>query len=112
MNAIRTLAGKSDPESYALVSAMVLEHVGNLFTFLDQRLGELVMFDPEARVKEQVIREALKVGGLVTAMVAKDGKACGADPAVMRDLWTVLVEEAVRRSAGPTSPPQSDQPGA
>lgn len=106
MTAIRTLTGKNDPESYALAAAMVLEHLGNLFTFLDQRLGELVMFDPEAKVKEAVIREALKVGGMVAAKMAEDGKACGADPAVMRDLWQVLVEDVVRRNAGP---PESEK---
>lgn len=101
MNLVELLAGEQTPENYALTSAMALEHLGHLFTFLDARMGELVMFDPEAQTKERVIREAIKVGSLVCNLLAKDGESCGTGPEVMRELWEMLVEEAVRRSADP-----------
>jgi len=103
VNTVELLAGERTPENFALTTSMALEHLGRLFAFLDARMGELVMFDPEAQVKEAVIREAIKVGSLVCATLVRDGVDCGAEPVVMRELWEALVEEAVRRSADPQS---------
>jgi hypothetical protein len=78
---------------------MVLEHLGNLFAFLDGHIGELAIFDPGAKVEENTVREAIRVGAKVCAMMSKAGPAHGADPAEMREIWDALVQEAVRRDA-------------
>lgn len=98
MDALRNVTGLEGPEAYATTAAMTLEHLGNLFTFLDARLGELAIFDPEARVQEATIREAIKVGSLVCQMMATEGPKHGADPAEMRETWDALVQEAVLRN--------------
>lgn len=95
-NVIEALAGEATPSSYADAAGMALEHLGNLFGFMDARLGELVMFDPEARVKEATIREAIKVGRLVCERMVADAPGAGVDPQKMRDLWDVLVEATIR----------------
>jgi hypothetical protein len=102
MDALRNVTGLEGPEAYATTAAMTLEHLGNLFAFLDQRLGHLVIFDPQAQVQEATVREAIKIGSLVCRLMATEGPKHGADPAVMREVWDALVQEAVRRSAGPT----------
>ena len=100
MDALRNVTGLEGPEAYATTAAMTLEHLGNLFTFLDARLGELAIFDPSARVQEATIREAIRVGSLVCQMMATEGPKHGADPAEMREIWDALVMEAVRRAPG------------
>lgn len=99
METIRELAPDlPSGEAYSLAAATGMEHLGNLFKFLDQRIGELVMFDPDAKVKEATIREALKVGEKVCSLFVQDGKGQGIDSAVMRDAWVQIVEMAVIRS--------------
>jgi hypothetical protein len=99
MDALRNVTGLEGPEAYATTAAMALEHLGNLFAFLDTRLGELAIFDPEARVQEATVREAIRVGALVCQMMATEGPKHGADPAEMREIWDALVTEAVLRSS-------------
>lgn len=101
MTTIKAITGEESPENYALAAAMAFEHIGNLFTFLDTRLGEFVMFDPDEKVKENVIREALRIGGLVCRVMVADSKKCACPHGQMRDLWGALVEEAVRRNIQP-----------
>jgi len=96
MSKIRDLAPEHTPEAaYGLAAAMGMEHLGNLLNFLDAKIGDLVIFDPEAKVKEQVIRDAIKVGARVCHCFVHEGKAQGIDSAVLRELWPVLVEMAV-----------------
>jgi len=99
MNTVRLVTGEATPEAFATTAAMALEHIGNLLTFLDQRLGEMVMFDPEANTQEATIREALAVGGKVCRALVEDGAECGVSPAAARELWIALAEEVVRRQA-------------
>lgn len=99
MDALRNVTGLEGPEAYATTAAMTLEHLGNLFGFLDARLGTLAIFDPAAQVQEATVREAIRVGSLVCRMMVTEGPKHGADPAEMREVWDALVMEAVRRSA-------------
>lgn len=95
MGNIRDLAPEQPaPEAYAMTAAMALEHLGNLFTFLDQRLGEMAMFDPAAKVQEAVLREGIRVGAKVCRVMVDDGKAIGVSSDDLRELWPLLVERA------------------
>ena len=68
---IRQLAPDDPPErAYGMAAAMAMEHLGHLFSFLDQRIGELVIFDPAAKVQESTIKDALKVGAIVCRQFA------------------------------------------
>ncbi len=95
-NVIEALAGEATPPAYAAAAGMALAHLGNLFGFMDARLGELVIFDPEAKVKEATIREAIKVGRLVCERMVQDAPGAGVDPELMRELWDQLVEATIR----------------
>jgi hypothetical protein len=99
MDALTRVTGIAGPEAYATTAAMVLEHLGNLFAFLDGHLGELAIFDPHSKVEENTVREAIRVGSRVCALMAEEGPTHGADPAEMREIWDALVQEAVKRQA-------------
>lgn len=101
MDALENVTGLKGPEAYATTAAMTLEHLGNLFGFLDARLGEMAIFDPTARVQEVTVREAIRVGSLVCQMMTAEGPKHGADPAEMREIWDALVMEAVKRAGQP-----------
>jgi hypothetical protein len=97
MDALTRVTGIAGPEAYATTAAMVLEHLGNLFAFLDGHLGELAIFDPHSKVEENTVREAIRVASRVCALMAEEGPRHGADPAEMREIWDALVQEAVKR---------------
>ena len=84
---------------FAMVALLSLDRLGKLFQFLDQHLGEIAIFDPDAKVKECTIRDALKVGEAICSVVVEDAKKAGMDPAEIADSWTGLVDLAITRKS-------------
>lgn len=85
--------------AYAMVAALSLERLGYLFQFLDQHLGEVAIFDPDAKVRESMIRDALKVGQSICSMLRQDAERAGVSPAPLGDCWSEIVDLAVVRRA-------------
>ena len=88
-----------EPQAWALAAATTLEHVGHLLAFLDLRLAEMAIFDPQAQVQSATVRDGIKVGRMICEELTKDGAREGLDPAVMRAVWPQLVEAVLERRA-------------
>ena len=93
------LASHADAELLALTQALALQRLGNLLGCLEKHLGESVIFDPSAKIQEQVIRDGIEIGRSLCRYMVAEAEKKGLGPAPIEDRWQDLMEAALTHKA-------------
>jgi formamidopyrimidine-DNA glycosylase len=95
---------KLEAETAALDLSLGMRGLGTLLKNLEQHLGENVIFDPEAAIREQVLRDGIRFGRMLAEYLVAKASATGLGPEPVADQWDKMILEAV--SHGLTPPGQ------
>jgi hypothetical protein len=90
------LCSHREAETVALELSLALNGLGVLLGNLEKHLGEMVIFDPDARIKEAVLRDGITFGRMLAQFLVERARKSGLGPEPVLDQWDKLILTAVK----------------
>ena len=89
------LASHEDAELIALKFAVGLAKIGALLRTIETTIGEVAIFDPDAKVKEATFRDGILFGRALCEYLVDQGTRAGLGPEPLANSWPEMIQAAL-----------------
>jgi hypothetical protein len=89
------LSSHEDAELYALKTSLALHKLGAFFATLEIKLGEIAIFDPDAEVKENTVKDGISFCRSLCEYLTAEGTKHGLGPEAFTEQWKEMCEAAL-----------------